>query len=48
MQVLFDPAKVSYGDLLNVFWHQIDPTVKNRQFCDSGPESGRQYQSAIY
>ena len=44
MQVLFDPAKVSYGELLTVYWHQIDPTVKNRQFCDSG----RQYRSAIY
>ena len=44
MQVLFDPAKVSYGELLTVYWHQIDPTVKNRQFCDSG----RQYRSGIF
>ena len=46
MQVLFDPAKVSYGELLNVYWHQIDPTVKNRQFCDSG--RAVRDRSAIY
>lgn len=44
LQVLYDPAKVSYGQLLDIFWHQINPTQRNRQFCDSG----RQYRSAIF
>ena len=38
MQVLYDPKVVSYEDLLQVYWHQIDPTVKDRQFCDSGKQ----------
>jgi len=44
VQVTYDPDKVSYRELLEVFWHNIDPTVKDRQFCDSGS----QYRSAIY
>ena len=36
VQVLYDPKKVSYEKLLDVFWHNIDPTVKDRQFCDVG------------
>jgi peptide-methionine (S)-S-oxide reductase len=44
VQVLFDPAKISYEKLLNVFWHNIDPTTPDRQFCDKG----RQYRSAIF
>jgi peptide-methionine (S)-S-oxide reductase len=44
VQVTYDPDKVSYRELLEVFWHNIDPTVKNRQFCDSG----NQYRSAIF
>lgn len=44
VQVVYDPAKVSYEKLLDVFWHNIDPTVKNRQFCDSGS----QYRSGIF
>lgn len=44
VRILFDSAKVSYAQLLRVFWHNIDPTVKNRQFCDSGS----QYRSAIF
>ncbi|TAL27167.1 MAG: peptide-methionine (R)-S-oxide reductase [Nitrospirae bacterium] len=43
VQVVYDPAKVSYDTLLNVFWHNIDPTAKDRQFCDAGS----QYRSAI-
>ena len=38
LQVLYDPKKVSYEELLQVYWHQIDPTVKDRQFCDSGKQ----------
>jgi peptide-methionine (S)-S-oxide reductase len=44
IQVIYDPARVDYGKLLEVFWHNIDPTAKDRQFCDSG----RQYRSAIF
>lgn len=44
VQIKFDPAKISYTQLLQVFWHNIDPTAVNRQFCDSG----NQYRSAIF
>ena len=44
VQILYDPSKITYGKLLDVFWHNIDPTTKDRQFCDSG----HQYRSAIF
>jgi peptide-methionine (S)-S-oxide reductase len=44
VQVTYDPSKVSYEKLLDVFWHNIDPTVKDRQFCDIGS----QYRTAIF
>jgi peptide-methionine (S)-S-oxide reductase len=44
VEIVFDPAKVSYEQLLDVFWHNIDPLVKDRQFCDRG----NQYRSAIF
>lgn len=44
VQVIYDPSRVSYQKLLDVFWHNIDPTVVNRQFCDVGD----QYRSAIF
>jgi len=44
VQVIYDPMKIDYKKLLDVFWHNIDPTVSNRQFCDVGD----QYRSAIF
>ncbi len=44
IQILYDPRQVSYAGLLKVFWHNIDPTVRDRQFCDVG----RQYRTAIF
>src|ERR1035441_2906560 len=36
VQVIYDPSKVSYQQLLTHYWHSVDPTVKDRQFCDGG------------
>ena len=44
VQVLYEPSKVSYEKLLEVFWVNIDPTVENAQFCDHGS----QYRTAIF
>ena len=44
VQVVYDPAKVTYAQLLDVFWHNIDPLTRNAQFCDHGT----QYRSAIF
>jgi len=44
VRVVFDPTRISYAKLLEVYWHNIDPTVKDRQFCDRG----HQYRSAIF
>jgi peptide-methionine (S)-S-oxide reductase len=44
VEVVFDPAKVSYEKLLDVFWHNVDPLAKDYQFCDHGD----QYRSAIF
>jgi len=44
VEVLYDPAKVSYAKLLEIFWRNIDPTTPDRQFCDRG----NQYRSAIF
>ncbi len=44
VQILYDPGKIAYEKLLDVFWHNIDPTVTDRQFCDVG----NQYRSAIF
>lgn len=44
IEVVYDPGKVRYAELLDIFWHNIDPTVKDRQFCDYGS----QYRTAIF
>ena len=44
LQVDYDPARVSYERLLEVFWRNIDPSDATGQFCDKGP----QYRSAIF
>jgi peptide-methionine (S)-S-oxide reductase len=44
VEVTFDPARVSFGDLLDVFWANHDPTTPNRQ----GPDVGEQYRSAVF
>lgn len=36
VQIIFDPSQVSYRQLVDYFWRTIDPTVKDRQFCDIG------------
>ena len=44
VRIVFDPAQVSYDTLLGKFWRSIDPTTKDRQFCDAGSP----YRTAIY
>ena len=44
VEIAFDPTRVSYEQLLAVFWRSIDPTTKDRQFCDAGSP----YRSAIF
>jgi len=44
VEVTYDPTKVTYQRLLEVFWHNVDPTTPNAQFCDHG----NQYRTAIF
>lgn len=44
MEIVYDPHKISYQKLLDVFWHNIDPTTVDAQFCDHG----NQYRSEIF
>ena len=44
VEIVYDPAKVTYEKLLDVFWRNIDPLTANAQFCDRGT----QYRSGIY
>jgi peptide-methionine (S)-S-oxide reductase len=44
VEVVYDPSKISYEKLLEVFWRNVDPTVSHRQFCDVG----YQYRAAIF
>ena len=44
VQVQYDPKRITYGQLLDVFWRNIDPTTRDRQFVDTGS----QYRTAIF
>jgi peptide-methionine (S)-S-oxide reductase len=44
VRIVYDPAKVSYQQLLDVFWKNVDPLAADKQFCDTGD----QYRSAIF
>ncbi len=44
VEIVYDPKRVSYEQLLEYFWRTIDPTTKDRQFCDAGSP----YRTAIY
>lgn len=44
VEITYDPSKITYSQLLDVFWKQINPTDSGGQFCDRGP----QYRSAIF
>lgn len=44
VRVIYDPSKIGYGKLLEVFWHNVDPLDAGGQFCDRGD----QYRSAIF
>jgi peptide-methionine (S)-S-oxide reductase len=44
VQVTYDPRRIGYAELLDVFWKNVDPTTPDRQFCDMGS----QYRTAIF
>ena len=44
VRVVYDPARTSFAALLEVYWHNVDPTQRDGQFCDEG----RQYRTAIF
>jgi peptide-methionine (S)-S-oxide reductase len=44
VEIVYDPKKIAYEQLLDVFWKNVDPVAVDRQFCDVG----RQYRSGIY
>ena len=44
VEIVYDPAQISYEKLLDIFWHNIDPTTPDQQFCDRG----NQYRSEIF
>ncbi|MDH3443875.1 MAG: peptide-methionine (S)-S-oxide reductase MsrA [Deltaproteobacteria bacterium] len=44
VQITYDPKKITYEKLLEVFWRNVDPLTANRQFCDAGSE----YRTAIF
>ena len=44
IEIVYDPGKLSYEKLLDVFWHNVDPFTRDAQFCDHG----HQYRTAIF
>ncbi len=44
VEIVYDPAQISYSTLLAVFWQNVDPTTRDRQFADAGS----QYRTAIF
>jgi peptide-methionine (S)-S-oxide reductase len=44
VQIVYDPSRFEYEKLLDIFWHNVDPTVINRQFCDTGS----QYRTGVF
>jgi peptide-methionine (S)-S-oxide reductase len=44
VRIVYDPSRIRYETLLDVYWRNVDPTVKDRQFCDVG----NQYRAEIY
>ena len=44
VEIAYDPSKISYQKLLDVYWHNVDPVTPNAQFCDHG----NQYRTAIF
>jgi len=44
VEVLYDPMQVTYAELLEIFWRNIDPLTRNRQFCDRGS----QYRAGVF
>ena len=44
VEIVYDPKVISYSRLLEVFWHNVDPTTDDRQFCDGG----RQYRTGVF
>jgi len=44
IQVVYDPSRIAYEKLLDVFWHNVDPLTRDAQFCDHG----RQYRTSIF
>lgn len=44
VEILYDPRRITYAKLLDVFWHNVDPTNDSGQFCDDGA----QYRSGIF
>jgi len=44
VQIVYDPAKINYEQLLDIFWHNVDPLTPDAQFCDHG----NQYRTAIF
>lgn len=44
VRIVFDPSRVTYAQLLEVYWHNVDPTQRDGQFCDHG----NQYRTEIF